>query len=64
MPENSNPDVIYLESDSEITEAIDKLKASDSAEVRIAVPARSTILQSAINLKLLKKLQQQPTKSL
>jgi hypothetical protein len=55
MPENSNPDVIYLESDSEITEAIDKLKASDSAEVRIAVPARSTILQSAINLKLLKK---------
>ena len=33
----------------------DRLKASDSAEVRIAVPARSTILQSAINLKLLKK---------
>lgn len=55
MPENSNPDVIYLESDSEITEAIDKLKASSSDEVRIAVPARSTMLQSAINLKLLKK---------
>lgn len=55
MPENSNPDVIYLESDSEITEAIDKLKASNSSEVRIAVPARSTMLQSAINLKLLKK---------
>ncbi len=55
MPENPNPDVIYLESDSEITEAIDKLKASASSEVRIAVPARSTMLQSAINLKLLKK---------
>ncbi len=55
MPENPNPDVIYLESDSEITEAIDKLKASSSDEVRIAVPARSTMLQSAINLKLLKK---------
>ena len=55
MPENTNPDVIYLESDSEITEAIDKLKASNSSEVRIAVPARSTMLQSAINLKLLKK---------
>jgi len=55
MPENTNPDVIYLEADSEITEAIDKLKASTGDEVRIAVPARSAMLQSAINLKLLKK---------
>lgn len=55
MPEHLEPDVIYLEADSEITEAIDKLKASHSSEVRIAVPARSTMLQSAVNLKLLKK---------
>lgn len=59
MPEHPNqhhqPDVIYLEADSEITEAIDKLKASHGHEVRIAVPARSTMLQSAVNLKLLKK---------
>lgn len=55
MPENTHPDVIYLEADSEITEAIDKLKASHGEEVRLAVPARSTMLQSAVNLKLLKK---------
>ncbi|MBA3679313.1 hypothetical protein H0W80_03960, partial [Candidatus Saccharibacteria bacterium] len=55
MPENHNPDVIYLEADSEITEAIDQLKASTGHEVRLAVPGRSTMLQSAVNLKLLKK---------
>ena len=55
MSENTHPDVIYLEADSEITEAIDKLKASHGHEVRLAVPARSTMLQSAVNLKLLKK---------
>jgi len=53
--QNNSPNVIYLEADSEITEAIDKLKSSSSHEVRIAVPARSTMLQSAVNLKLLKK---------
>ncbi|MEI8072778.1 MAG: hypothetical protein WCH00_01665 [Candidatus Saccharibacteria bacterium] len=56
MSENTHQhDVIYLEADSEITEAIDKLKASHSSEVRIAVPARSPLLQSAVNLKLLKR---------
>ncbi len=55
MPENTDPNVIYLEADSEITEAIDKLKSSHASEVRLAVPARSTMLQSAVNLKLLKK---------
>lgn len=64
MPENSNPDVIYLEADSEITEAIDKLKASHAAEVRLAVPARSAMLQSAINLRLLKKAAQSSHKEL
>ncbi len=59
MPEKPNQhnsvDVIYLEADSEITEAIDKLKSARGREVRIAVPGRSTMLQSAVNLKLLKK---------
>jgi hypothetical protein len=55
MPESHNPDIIYLEADSEITEAIDKFKAAKAHEVRVAVPARSTLLQSAVNIKLLKK---------
>jgi hypothetical protein len=64
-PNQHNPvDVIYLEADSEITEAIDKLKSARGREVRIAVPARSTMLQSAVNLKLLKKTAQKSEKKL
>lgn len=64
-PNQHNPvDVIYLEADSEITEAIDKLKSARGREVRIAVPARSTMLQSAVNLKLLKKTAQKSGKKL
>lgn len=48
-------DVIYLESDAEITEAIDKLKASAGDQVKIIVPGRSSLLQSVVNLKLLKR---------
>ncbi len=55
MPEEQTPDIIYLEADSEITEAIDKFKAAQAHEVRVAVPARSTLLQSAVNIKLFKK---------
>lgn len=51
MKENA----LYLEADEDITSAIDKLQklAGDSAQ--IVVPKRSTLLQSVINLKLLKK---------
>jgi hypothetical protein len=48
-------EVIYLEVDAEITEAIDKLKHAKSDAVKLVVPARSSLLQSAVNLKLLKK---------
>lgn len=47
--------VIYLEADAEITEAIDKLRAADASTVQIVVPGRSSLLQSVVNLKLLKK---------
>lgn len=47
--------IIYLEHDAEITEAITKLKQAESAVVRIVVPPRSPLLQSVVNLKLLKK---------
>ncbi len=48
-------EIIYLEVDAEITEAIDKLKHTKSDAVKLVVPARSSLLQSAVNLKLLKK---------
>ncbi len=48
-------DALYLEVDEDITSAIDKLTKSTSSSVQIVVPKRSTLLQSIINLKLLKK---------
>lgn len=49
------PDILYLDNDTEITEAIEKLKGAKGNEVRVVAPARSGLLQSAVNLKLLKK---------
>jgi hypothetical protein len=46
---------LYLEGDEDITSAIDKLKKSIGSSVQIVVPKRSTLLQSVINQKLLKK---------
>ena len=46
---------LYLEVDEDITSAIDKLSKSQGSSVQIVVPKRSTMLQSIINLKLLKK---------
>lgn len=48
-------DIIYLETDAEITEAIDKLKSAKGEHIKIVVPQRSGLLQSVVNLKLLKK---------
>lgn len=47
--------VIYLEADEEITAATSRMLASSSDEVRIVVPKRSTLLQSVVNQKLLKR---------
>jgi hypothetical protein len=46
---------LYLEVDEDITSAIDKLKKQTASSVQIVVPKRSALLQSIINLKLLKK---------
>ncbi len=46
---------LYLEVDEDITSAIDKLSKAPAGSVQIVVPKRSTMLQSIINLKLLKK---------
>lgn len=48
-------DVLYLEVDEDITSAIDKLSKLSGGSVQVVVPKRSALLQSMINLKLLKK---------
>jgi hypothetical protein len=55
---------LYLEVDEDITSAIDKLGKSSEGSVQIVVPKRSTMLQSIINLKLLKKAAEKGGKSI
>lgn len=57
-------EVIYLEAEAEITEAIDKLRVIDGKSVQIVVPGRSNLLQSVVNLKLLKKAAKDHNKEL
>lgn len=46
---------IYLETDDEITSVIDKIKKTNSTNVDVIVPNRATLIQSIVNLKLLKR---------
>ncbi len=55
---------LYLEVDEDITSAIDKLTKLPEDSVRVVVPKRSTMLQSIINLKLLKKAAEDAGKKL
>lgn len=55
---------LYLEADEDITSAIDKLRQAPPGPVQIVVPKRSTMLQSIINLKLLKKAAESSGKDL
>ncbi len=59
-----NDQALYLEADEDITSAIDKLRHATSESVHIVVPKRSGLLQSIINLKLLKKAAEASGKSL
>lgn len=55
---------LYLEADEDITSAIDKLSKVSAPSVQIVVPKRSALLQSIINLKLLKKAAENSHKEL
>ena len=46
-------DKVYLETDEEITSAIDKIASAGSSTVYVLVPRRASIVQSIVNLKLL-----------
>lgn len=48
-------ETVYIDVDDEITTIIDKLKASDSKIVALVLPKRATVLQSVVNMKLLKR---------
>lgn len=55
MADKNTEGVIYLEVDEDITSAVDKLTNEPGSAVQIVTAKRSTLFQSVINLKLLKK---------
>lgn len=61
---SGDPAVLYLDADTEITEAIEKLKKASESEVRVVVPARSGLFQSAVNMKLINKAAKDKKKDL
>lgn len=46
---------VYLDVDDDITSIIGKLNQSEHAQVALVVPKRSSVLQSVVNMKLIKK---------
>lgn len=48
-------DTIYIDIDDEITAIIDKLGRSDGKVVALVLPKRASVLQSIVNMKLLKR---------
>jgi hypothetical protein len=48
-------EIVYLEPDEEITSVIDRLRKTPGAGVALVIPRGSTLAQSIVNLKLLKK---------
>lgn len=61
---DSSKDTVYIDVDDEITNIIDKVKSSDHKIVALVLPKRATVLQSVVNMKLLKKAATSSKKSL
>ncbi|MGH7237551.1 MAG: hypothetical protein ACREGF_03385, partial [Candidatus Saccharimonadales bacterium] len=61
---SDSKDVIYLDVDDEITSIIDKVRSSKQKIVALVLPKRATMLQSSVNMKLLKRASDQAKKQL
>ncbi len=57
-------DTIYVDIDDEITALIDKVKASSAKVVALVLPKRASVLQSIVNMKLLKRSADNENKNL
>jgi hypothetical protein len=57
-------DTIYIDIDDEITAIINKLQASPAKIVALVLPKRATVLQSIVNMKLLKRAADSAKKNL
>lgn len=61
---NNTKDVIYIDVDDEITGIIDKVRDSEKKIVALVLPKRATVLQSVVNMKLLKRAASDSKKNL
>lgn len=61
---NEQKDTIYVDIDDEITAIIDKVTSSHKKIVALVLPKRATVLQSVVNMRLLKRAADEADKSL
>src|SRR6266545_779348 len=64
MSTQAGKDVIYIDIDDEITAIIDKVRGSGEKIVALVLPKRATVLQSIVNMKLLKRTADEAKKHL
>ena len=61
---NGSKDVVYIDVDDEITAIIDKVSESPHKIVALVLPKRAAVLQSIVNMKLLKRSADDANKNL
>lgn len=64
MSTQAGKEVIYIDVDDEITVIIDKVRGSGEKIVALVLPKRATVLQSIVNMKLLKRTADEAKKHL
>lgn len=63
---NAKPgkDIIYIDADDEITAVIDKVEAAKNKVVALVLPKRTPVLQSIVNMRLLKRASEEASKNI
>lgn len=61
-PAKAGKDTIYIDLDDEITSIIDKVENAKSDVVALVLPKRATVLQSIVNMRLLKRATEKANK--
>src|SRR3990167_9554996 len=56
-------DVVYIDLDDEITSIIDKLENTKASVVALVLPKRASVLQSIVNMRLLKRASETTAKN-
>src|SRR5438105_4435466 len=64
MATTNDKETIYIDIDDEITTIIEKVRAANEKIVALVLPKRATVLQSIVNMKLLKRTADAEKKSL